>query len=196
MIKKIDNHVERAQDLLVSQFKDSENLNKIVKSLVDEVQEIEDSLDDLRKKRSLDTAEGVQLDGIGDIVDEERVGRSDIAYRLALALRIGVNISKGTPRDVQNFLKNITSATDVSYIELYPAKLQLYTNGTVIPNDLVDRVREIVPVSIGLIIVSVGSGFATSFGFAGDSRAGAFGSANFAEPSDAGQFAGVLFSEN
>lgn len=57
---------------LISQFSGKKVLNVIIDSLGEEMDEIEQAFSDLQNKRWIDTGEGVQLDGIGEIVCRSR----------------------------------------------------------------------------------------------------------------------------
>ena len=60
--------IEQYLNRLASQFKDSENLRGLLSAHLSDFEDISFSLDDLLSDRYLDTAQGVQLDGIGEIV--------------------------------------------------------------------------------------------------------------------------------
>ena len=64
--------IETYLNRLASQFKDSENLRGLLSAHLLDFEDISISLDDLLSDRYLDTAQGVQLDGIGEIVGLER----------------------------------------------------------------------------------------------------------------------------
>jgi hypothetical protein len=75
--------------------------------------------------RNLDTATGVQLDGLGQIVDEDRKGASDDLYRAILRAKVIALRAKGRLEEmvsVISFLAGDTAIIDVS--ELYPASLR------------------------------------------------------------------------
>lgn len=64
--------VAQAKGLLIQQYKESPNLNGFVGAFATQMQGIEVQHDNLLNKRSLDTAEGVNLDVIGKIVVLDR----------------------------------------------------------------------------------------------------------------------------
>lgn len=69
---KID-HIERAHSRLAIQFSESENLKNYIAALLSEANASEQLLCDILEKRSIDTAEGVQLDIIGALVGQSRI---------------------------------------------------------------------------------------------------------------------------
>ena len=68
-----------------------------------QVQEVEDAVYQILTDTVLETAEGAQLDGLGEIVGEERAGRDDATYRIAIRTRIAINLSEGT---IENIMLN------------------------------------------------------------------------------------------
>lgn len=64
----------RALSRLLIQFYDSTILKQVLAALVQEVQELSDAIVDTMKLRTLYYAQGVQLDGIGQIVGQSRWG--------------------------------------------------------------------------------------------------------------------------
>ncbi len=129
----INDHADRSTALLLEQFKRSPRLHDLVRALVEPLQGLENVFQDLLTLRALDTAFGAQLDGIGEIVDEPRQGRSDADYLPWLKLRIFINVSKGRPEDMIHVLKVITEADQVRYFENHPASMEMFTDGLSIP---------------------------------------------------------------
>jgi hypothetical protein len=100
MISEILTHTVDAVATLVSQFKNSSRLIALISVFSDQVQEVEDALQQLLSERSLTTSAGAQRDGIGSIVGEPRMLRSDVDYLQAIYKAIGINTSKGTGEDI------------------------------------------------------------------------------------------------
>ena len=75
-----------------------------------QIQDLEDSSFEVLLNRWIDTAVGVQLDGVGAIVGEAREGRGDDEYRLAIKARIQINFSEATPEDILTALVNFYEA--------------------------------------------------------------------------------------
>ncbi len=130
----ITDHADRAVARLLEQFRHSPRLQALLRILIGPLQELENVFSDLMTLRALDTAFGTQLDGLGEIVDQARMGMSDNDYLLWLKLRIYINVSKARPEDLIHVLREITRATKVRYFENYPASVELFTNGLSIPD--------------------------------------------------------------
>lgn len=98
---KITDHVARAQERLLTQFRDSPKLNALLGALVLEVQSSEDVIFDVILLRYIDAAEGVNLDIIGRYVGRERLDVSDDAeYRELLRVQIRANNSDCGAEDI------------------------------------------------------------------------------------------------
>lgn len=124
------NHANEAVDLLVSQFRDSEKIRAIIAALVGPLQTTEDDLQALLTDRAVSVAEGVQLDGDGDIVGQPRGGRIDDAYRVAIRSRIQLNLSSGTVEQLYGILMPILGDGYTSQIvELFPKDLMFIVSG-------------------------------------------------------------------
>jgi hypothetical protein len=76
------------------------NIEKLIETYVTQIQDLEQVFFQLVNLRTIDTSEGVQLDGIGQIVGEDRFGRNDTDYRVAIKGRIRLNLSNGTIEDI------------------------------------------------------------------------------------------------
>jgi hypothetical protein len=66
-------YLEEARSRVTDQFKDRPIFDKFVQLMLANNIDIQQALKDLMQKRSIDTAEGVQLDILGDIVGQPRV---------------------------------------------------------------------------------------------------------------------------
>lgn len=99
-ITRITNRVEQALDRMLTQFKGQPVMEGLVAAHVVQAQELEDVFIDLLLLLALDNAEGAQLDGVGRIVGELRLGRDDTDYRAAISGRIRINRQHSTIEDV------------------------------------------------------------------------------------------------
>jgi len=129
------NHEAEALANLLSQFKDKDVLEKLIKIYVRQIQEIEDMFYALKVERWLDDATGVQLDNLGTIVNEARQGRVDDDYTDALRVRILINISQGTHQDILGVIQGIVGQLSINVYDQYPAG---FTASIVDPIDLLE----------------------------------------------------------
>lgn len=67
------NKYERMCQHLLTQFHNSSNIKALLYAISEELRILNVALDDLKYKRWIDTAEGKQLDGIGQIIDQSRL---------------------------------------------------------------------------------------------------------------------------
>ena len=117
-------------DNLRIQFFDKSNLVEgISKGDNPQYIELEQLYFNLRDRRLLDTAEGVQLDILGEILNLDRFGRDDASYRTLLKLKVDINTSFATPEILIKSVKLLYGATVVNYIPDYPAGVEIEQNG-------------------------------------------------------------------
>lgn len=192
----IPDHVSRAQSLLIEEFKRSTKLNQIVKAIVDPMQEIEYVGNDLYINRRLSQATGAQLDGIGEIVGEPREGRSDEDYKEAIEFRIFINTSNAEPETLIRALKFTTNASRVRLWEVSSATIQMFTNGSFIPDNLVTIMEEIAAAGVNIDYISTSLNtlpFSFDLDLAGDNPEG--GGLNELGYTPSGQEVGGQFVE-
>lgn len=119
-------HGLSARALFIDQFRGRKVVTGILDSLTSRVQAVENSIFDVINLRMLDLATFAQLDSVGDLVGEPRLGRADTAYREAIRLRIRVERSQGRAEDVIQVVSLATS-NNFLYREMYPAGFQVDT---------------------------------------------------------------------
>lgn len=144
------NHTARALSLLIEEFKRSGGINSIVRVSVDEAQEVENVGSNLLTNRRLDQAGGAQLDGLGDIVGVDREGRLDEEYRAAIRFQIFINVSNAEPETIITAIRFVTQATRVRLWEIQDATIQLFTNGVIIPDDIVTFTESITAAGVNI----------------------------------------------
>jgi hypothetical protein len=147
---KITNHVEQAKALLLYQFRNSPNIQKVVEIFHTQIQEVENEYFTLLESLGIDTAFGYALDVIGKEVQEFRQGRNDEDYRSAIITKIFINNSSGTPEEVLAAAKQITGATTIKYSEQYPAAVVLEILGAEYISKA-PTIRKTVPAAVDLV---------------------------------------------
>jgi len=90
----------------------SNNLELLVRAYVAELQALDTAATDLLTDTTLDGAEGVQLDGLGQIIGIERNGLDDEPYRSLLRAYIRINTSGGTIEDINAIVRFATNTTE------------------------------------------------------------------------------------
>lgn len=130
-------HEAEALARLAEEFKNKDNLKALLNALTKQVQALEDVFWDLFTKRSIDTAEGVQLDVIGRILKQPRgTSPDDASYRLFLRARIRVLRSNGTPENVISVFVALMGAVGVVvYTPEFPAGFVIRLDGYSIDSD-------------------------------------------------------------
>ena len=155
--QQITDHNEVALSRYTYQYTEADTLQALTTLWAERMQALEDAAWSVLTERWIAPAAGVQLDELGDIVGEPRLGRTDETYRDALEVRISINRSGGEPERIIEFLTRIAGANQVLYQEVYPAKIELFVGGDV-SLEQAQRVREIVPAGVGTIYISESGG--------------------------------------
>jgi hypothetical protein len=97
----VDNWIERLKKTrLYVQFRDKTTHQMWCEVLGQQAQDAEDAVQTLNDLLNIDVAEGVQLDVIGRIVGQPRLGLDDATYRTTIRARIQTNASDGSPEDI------------------------------------------------------------------------------------------------
>ena len=134
------------------------NMFKLVTVYINQVQEIEYVLGDLRLKRDINAGVGAQLDGLGRILDEARGTLNDVEYRLKLLLKIMINTSSGIPETAIAVIKDLTNSNSVVYTERYPASVSITVDGDETINEfktIIQRLKAVLPAGVDVEIVYI-----------------------------------------
>lgn len=150
---KITSHEVDAVGRFTSQYFDATKLQALARIWARRIQAIEGAAETVLKDRWVPDAAGVQLDELGAIVGESRLGRSDEAYREAINIRITINRSGGEPERIIEYLRRITGATAVLYGEIYPANIEIYIQNELTQSQI-DSIKDLTPAAVGGIYVS------------------------------------------
>ncbi len=93
-------HIAQGLDRLLTQFKGQPNFEGLLSAFLAQVQDVETMLYALIVERYLDTAVGAQLDGIGRVVGELRLGANNDDYRTSIRGRIRSNRGDSRVEDI------------------------------------------------------------------------------------------------
>jgi len=122
MIDEITDHAQQAKNRLPRHLDGATQFNALIDILGSRIQGLETELFNLLDERFLTVAVGVQLDGLGQILDLDReVGQSDAAYRQALIGVTGQLSLSGQIEPLITVFDNLTSAAFIFISEFYPA---------------------------------------------------------------------------
>ncbi|MFW6031538.1 MAG: DUF2612 domain-containing protein [Myxococcota bacterium] len=120
----VEDHAAEIPELLLTQFRGKPRIEDLAKALTSGVQGTEDAIHEVATERALSSAEGTQLDGVGEIVGRGRAGLSDDAYRAVLRAQVRVLLSSGTGEELLTIARLIMGADapgPVTWLERYPA---------------------------------------------------------------------------
>jgi hypothetical protein len=122
--------VERLQERLPQQFKESPNINRWLEIVGEEYEELQEVIDIMITDFNVDKVEGVVLDMFGKLLNApiRTIGMSDTTYRNVLYAQILLNTYNGTIEPLLAFFTTI-GATGITYRELGSATARIqYTN--------------------------------------------------------------------
>lgn len=171
---QIDNYAERLSNLLVEQYELSDGFQRSVQGEAEQMQDIENALADLKVAFLIESAVGAQLDGVGEIVGEDRQNRTDEDYRDGIYFRIFVNNSSGEIEVIQEFTRYVVNGGTFAFAkELFPAKVAVLFDAVTIPSNLRQLIDEVAAGGVKIIPQWVTSG-GFIFGFAGEGGIPAF----------------------
>jgi len=163
---EVINYCANSRLRLAEQFKPAVLLQGLICSLLEEIQDLDYVFQDMRLNRAIDTATGVQLEQIAEIVGADISGLTVPAeIRAQIRFQIGINVSNGEPETVIAFVKESTDADFVQYVEVYPAKIYIFTDGQTVPPGLNNLIQGVAPAGVGVEVVS-SFGDPTPFAFA------------------------------
>lgn len=162
-IEKITTHVVDALARPTSIYQPNVEVLNLIRIKGERTQILENAMFSVVDKKWLPDAEGFQLEQLGEIVGESRLGKNDIAYSEALNIRIILNSGGGQPELILTFLRFHLDTEDLRFGEIYPASFMIFV-GVSITQDLASRIRRIVGAAIGTIYIAHSNG-ETPFGF-------------------------------
>lgn len=159
------NYAAFALARLLYQYQQSTNLRAIVSTVASQLQELENVAADVLSGRVLDVATGEQLDGVGQYAGLARSGMSDDEYRAAIRLQIARNNSQSNASSVFSIFALATLSDDMYLIELLPNGIQIFGDGSSLPDNLNSIMESAVAVAVGpvSIVLTFGDAFADSF---------------------------------
>jgi hypothetical protein len=106
---------DRALGKLPQQFKTKAGLQSMVSITSTESQEIEGALFEIRDDCTIDAGSGVQLDGEGEVVVQNRISADDEEYRDALRVKVAINTAEGDADRLTQVAQAISGADIVHY---------------------------------------------------------------------------------
>lgn len=135
---------------LIDQFQGQANIEAFIRAWAQQSQDLEVSAFGLLTGTTLATAEGVQLDGLGDVVGVERAGRSDADYRVRIGAQILRNNASGTIEEMLQVAVAL-GATSITLTEVPPAKIELDAGVPLVNGSEIGTVMGLVkPAGVGL----------------------------------------------
>jgi len=181
VFEQISNHAEQGLARLISQYKGKPVLADLITTLIEPLQDIEDTLVQLNTLRQLSTAAGKNLDEIGTIVGLVRpAGDDDTTYRQKIIAQIKINTSHGQPEQAIQVFQLFTGANIVLLSEFYPGEI-IIGSDHIFPDTqsidlIISIVQKVVPAGVRVNGVISFEGL-SPFAYAGGTiKSGGYGS--------------------
>lgn len=124
-LSKVDAHIAEMLARRIEQLADKERFSLLLSLFGGQIQDIENALFQVLNETDINSAVGAQLDGLGSIVGEDRAGREDAPYRVAIRTRIVLNLSQGTSEDLIALAIAISGGTKAEVTEYFPAGFEI-----------------------------------------------------------------------
>jgi hypothetical protein len=140
--------VQRVYNRLCEQFKNKENIRKVLEYFLFGFGEIQSELDSLKNLRSLATAKGQALDVVGAQINVAREGLQDTAYRRKIFLKTLLGASEGSREDIISILRLESNGEKLRYWDIYPAAFQVFTDGVDASEDSAITVKSVTPAGV------------------------------------------------
>jgi len=142
----IKDYVQQGEDRLLDQFSNSPIIQGVLSTYLNELSNTQTSSISLLDILNIETAYGYNLDLIGKMVGEERLGNSDTQYRKNIKVKIFLNSSKGTPNDLLEILDLLTESTSLELFEHTPLHSIFYTDSPTISDSVPNTLLQSSPV--------------------------------------------------
>lgn len=124
-IQFISDHVSRAKNNLLTQYKDSPNINLMVDVLVSEIQELEKALIDIRQAQTLEGAYGKWLDDFAAKFNLNRNNLSDNDFKNTIKIAMAKRTSTASQSDIVRLVSALTNDLNVRIETVYPYMVEL-----------------------------------------------------------------------
>lgn len=131
-------YVERAKSRPTSYLTENMQPAEFFAAFVEPLQALEEVFQILYDSLSIYNASGIMLDAFGEMVNEPRLARDDVAYRAAILAKRFTAGGSGTPEEVMAAIAGLTNSQEggVRLLDHYPAAYIAIIHGDTIPRSL------------------------------------------------------------
>jgi len=198
---EITNHCALAKAKLLEQFKTKPRIESILCDVyIAQVQDLETALYDLITERTLDNAVGAQLDILGEVIGQGRLGLDDDDYRALLKARVLANRSDGQAETLIGIMVLVYGVgADITLTEPDPASVRIVvlTESVFDPEILFGVLMDAKSAGVRLVYVYIEQDADETFQFASGAVSEFDADEGFGDSGDpdvGGGFAGALSS--
>jgi hypothetical protein len=162
---QVTDHVAQGLALFIEYFQNKPNLAALTSSYLNQIQEIENVFFDVLTKRYIANAKDAQLDTLGRIVGQPRIGATDDIYRLWILARIRANVSNGRADDIIQVAQLVLQGLSFTYDDYYPASFVV---------DVTEPMTVDAPSVASIIGITRGAGIGSALLFASSTEDNSF----------------------
>lgn len=164
--------VEETKELILSQFAESDNIQRIAEIIAEEAKSYEEVAEKVFTTYLLTEAEGYSLDAIGEFLNFPREDRDDSAYRTALIVS-AIGASSSINRDsISNLVDILTNGIGGYFVQGNYHDVYVYLQDACVEREVAkDFLDRYLPANTQASILFESG---TSFGFEGDDLARGF----------------------
>lgn len=141
-------HVARGLARVPYQYKDSPNFLHLLQIFLEEIQEIEGTLEDIKTQTNIDTAVGVHLDRLGEHLGRRRQGLTDTEYRKVLKVQAILNSGEGQYHTVLQLWRTLLDSDTATVTEEFPAGVSLFSDVGIPTLETIGILTQALPVTV------------------------------------------------
>ena len=165
-IKLVTDRLQRAKNLLLYQFQGKKNLEILLTTIMNEVQELENTINDVQTVRTLEGSYGWWLDKIGEKLNVSRGNYTDEQYKTAIKIAMYKKTASATIDNIIKIVFLLTNDGSVKIENNYPYLMELFGYLTCVSDDKqgLKAIADLFPVNTAIKIVKYNSNTPFQFG--------------------------------
>jgi len=173
MTKELEyvDHLANLPSKVLTQYKTSPKFFALLEPFVENLNDFESEFEKFRTTLTIESATGLNLDKIGDILNAKTRPADDETYRKNLYALVFAYNSEGTALDIVRLFQTVVTAEVIQLREIYDAKFQVHLKEPAASTDyqfLYRAMRLAKPSGVGYLPIST-SPLTPTFSFDSDS---------------------------
>lgn len=151
----ITDHVQRAWNRLLFQYRKKEKLKGLIEALVSPLQTLENTLKDIHEDNDINNSKGVNLDRAGRIpgVFNRPTGMGDTKFLRVIKNQIVLNTNEASANEFITTASFFLDSESIYYNETYPAEVEIFSNTVFVPSEqeeIKKQLQSFLPTTVSL----------------------------------------------